>query len=188
MDSVSVAFELMQLELENEVEYLNSDGAECFKNSRYQQASELSERGKTLARFCDNVKALAGQWHSEFSDDFPQDEIKSLETARSIQSSTKSAKTRLIVMFEDGKTIQYPKAADTMAETFRVMGFEKVCTTNVVVNREPIVSRARSEKHIYNDTEMDGYFVKTHSNTVQKKKNIEDVAKQLGIPIKVEVI
>lgn len=187
-DSVSIAFELMLLELDTEEENLNEAGVECFRNSNYESARDFTERGMALKAFREKIEALSGDWEKDFSENFPKIVVPdAVETAtRKILSSSKSSKSKLLVRFPDGKVIFEDKAADTFAQAIKIFGFDKVSDLGLVVNKEPLVSRYRSKK--YNDTEIDGFFIKTHSSTAAKKRQLEDIASKLGAGMTVSIV
>jgi hypothetical protein len=188
MNSVTVAFELMRLELDAEVENLNSLGASRFRASEYDEAAELSARGKKLQNFLSKVQALEAEWIGSFAEaaaaetDDPEIEA----TARRILSNSKAAKTALLVRFPTGDVIAEPKAADTLVAVLRRVGMERVEQLGILVNGENIVSRTRSKK--YNEASAPPFFVKTHSSTSQKKRNIEQISDALGLGLTVEII
>jgi hypothetical protein len=68
MDSVTVAFELMRLELEAEVESLNNGGAKHFCESAYEEANALIQKGKALKAFCLKGIALEEEWRDAFAE------------------------------------------------------------------------------------------------------------------------
>ncbi len=112
MESVTVAFELMKLELEAAVEDLNTQGAELFRCSQYEEAKELTDHGGTLRHFCDRVDELATEWNNNFANvggDEPTEQEQ--QAARTILSASKSSRTRLLVTFSDGTAIAEKTAA-----------------------------------------------------------------------------
>lgn len=187
MDSVTVAFELMRLELDAEVENLNSLGASRFRASQYDEAAELTARGKKLQNFLAKVQTLEAEWISSFAEaaaDLEDPEVES--TARRILSNSKSAKTALLVRFPSGEVVAEEKAADTLVAVIRRAGMERVEGLGILVNGENIVSRTPSRK--YNEAIEPPFFVKTHSSTSQKKRNIEQISGALGLGLTVEII
>lgn len=187
MNSVTTAFELMKLELETAVEDLNSQGSKLFRESRYEEAKDLTDRGKQLRAFCDRVELLANEWMATFSeDDCKEDTEREFEAARTILSASKASRTRLLVTFSDGTTFAEKTAAQTLAKTIERIGFERVESVGVVVNGENIVSKEKSKK--YNEVEMPPYFIKTHSSTDQKKRNLEQIAKALSLNLDISII
>ncbi|TDE33834.1 hypothetical protein [Antarcticimicrobium sediminis] len=187
MSSVTTAFELMKLELETAVEDLNTQGSELFRESRYEEAKALIDRGKQLRAFCDKVEALANEWTATFSgDDHDEDTEKEFQTARTILSASRGSCTRLLVKFSDGTIFAEKTAAQTLAKVIERIGCEQVASVGVLVNGEKIVSTEKSKK--YSDIEVPPYFIKTHSSTDQKKRNLEQISKALGLNLNISII
>ncbi|MGR3821690.1 MAG: hypothetical protein ACU0A5_03855 [Salipiger marinus] len=186
-DSVSVAFDLMGQELAAAIEDLNGAGAEAFRQSRYAEATELGEKGRALAEFHARVAALAAEWTERFA---AQDMVETAPeqvdaVARQITSASKAPKTGLRVRFPDGHEIERKTAALTLAHALQRIGFEKVAPLGLVVNREPLVSRSPSQR--YDSVPMGRVFVRTSSSTAAKKRQLEQIARQLGLELQVEI-
>lgn len=187
MSSVSTAFELMKLELETAVEDLNTQGSELFRESRYDEARALTDRGSQLRAFCDRVETLANEWMETFSeDDTEEDAEKEFQTARTILSASQAPRTRLLVTFNDGSTLADKTAAQTLAKVIERIGCERVASVGVLVNGENIAAKEKSKK--YSDIEVPPYFIKTHSSTDQKKRNLEQISKALGLDLEIAII
>ncbi len=188
MASVTVAFELMRLELDAEVENLNALGASRFRASQYEEAAELSAKGRKLQNFLAKVQTLEAEWISSFAEaaavDIEDPEVEA--TARQILSNSKSAKTALLVRFPAGEVVAEKKAADTLVAVVRRAGMERVEQLKILVNGEIIVSRTPSKK--YFESSAPPFFIKTHSSTSQKKRNIEQISDALGLGLTVEII
>lgn len=175
MESVTIAFELMKLELDSAVEDLNSQGAELFRKSHYESAKDLTDKGRALQGFYERVEKLASEWNEKFSEQ-SENEISEQEqnTAKTILSASKASKTRLLVKFQDGSAIAERTAAHTLAKVIERIGFEKVAALGITVNKENLVSKSQSKK--YNDIEVKPYFVKSHSSTHQKRRHLEQIS------------
>ncbi len=188
MDSVSIAFELMRLELAAEVENLNSQGASFFRSSLYEEANELSSKGKKLQNFLLKVQALEAEWVGSFAEaaaleiDGPEVEA----TARRILSNSKSAKTGLLIRFPTGEVISEKTGADTLVAVIKMVGMERVEKLGILVNGENIVSRTPST--LYNETRAAPFYIKTHSSTSEKKRRIDQISEALGLGLTVEII
>ncbi|MGR3479908.1 hypothetical protein [Salipiger marinus] len=186
-DSVSVAFDLMGQELAAAIEDLNGAGADAFRQSRYAEASELGEKGRALAEFHARVAALAAEWTERFA---AQDMVETAPeqvdaVARQITGASKAPKTGLRVRFPDGHEIERKTAALTLAHALQRIGIEKVAPLGLVVNREPLVSRSPSQR--YDSVPMGRVFVRTSSSTAAKKRQLEEIARQLGLELQVEI-
>lgn len=187
MDSVGIAFELMRLELEAEVESLNDDGAKLFRESKYDLADALTKKGKALQTFCKKITLLEEEWVKSFTADVDDpEEANVTSAARTILSATKASKTALLVRFSDGEVISEKTAAGTLVKFIQKAGMESVADLGVLVNSENIVSRSSSKR--YNETHVPPFYVKTHSSTRQKKKNIEDIADKLSLGCEVMIV
>jgi len=187
MDSVGIAFELMRFELEAEVESLNSDGAKHFRESQYDLAKALTNKGKALHIFSEKVRELEKEWEESFAAGIGEPEEASVTAAaRTILSGTKASKTALLVRFSDGEVISEKTAAGTLVKFIQKAGIESVADLEVFVNAENIVSKSSSMK--YNETSAPPFFIKTHSSTAQKKRNIEDISKALGLICEVMIV
>lgn len=187
MESVRTAFELMKLELEATVENLNAEGAELFRLSRYEEANDLIAKGKALRNFCHRVDQLSDEWIENFSPDTGAEASeKEQETARTILSASKSSRTGLLVRFKDGSIICEKTAALTLAKTIERIGFERVAGLGIKVNKEDIVSRNPSTK--YGEVPLNGYFIKTHSSTDQKKRTLEQISRRLNLELEVTIV
>ena len=111
--------------------------------------------------------------------------IPQADIARKILAHSKSSKTSLLVRFVDGTVIAERTAALTLAKTIQKIGFGRVESLGIVVNGEAIVSKSKSLK--YNDTLIDGRYIKTHSSTQQKARNLVQISEALGLDLEVQV-
>ncbi|MBW3096497.1 hypothetical protein [Pseudohoeflea coraliihabitans] len=188
MDSVTIAFELMRLELGAEVDNLNAYGASLFHESQYEEATKLGERGKALRGFLEKVQLLEAEWVNSFAGTAEVDyQDPAVEAAtRQILSNSKSPKTALLVRYPCGEVVAEKKGADTLIEVIKRAGAERVAKLGILVNSENIVSRTPSKK--YNEARVPPHFIKTHSSTAQKKRNIEQISDALGLGLTVEII
>jgi hypothetical protein len=188
MDSVSVAFELMQIELEAAVENLNSDGTNYFHKAEYEMAQNLADKGTALQQFRARVEALAHEWQSVFSEHTEEMDLNTTaeDSARRILSTTKASRTGLFVKFPSGIVFSENTAAETLVKAIEQIGFERVARLNIRVNGENIVSREASTK--YNETKVDSFFIKTHSSTSQKQRHLLQISDELSLKLTVKIV
>jgi hypothetical protein len=100
-----------------------------------------------------------------------------------------NGKTVLRVTFPDGTVIADKKAKITFAETIKRIGLMKVRNLGITFCHVPIVSNTLDKK--YGQAQIpvgDGLYVMTHSSTHDKKNQIDKIAKELGVKLKVEEI
>lgn len=98
----------------------------------------------------------------------------------------RSSRTRLKVTFPDGLVIQEMTAALTFAMVIDRLGMEQVASLGWRVNGEPLLSRQQSQN--YHQEKVGSWFIMTHSNTNYKKRILDGLAMQLGVPLRVEII
>lgn len=100
-----------------------------------------------------------------------------------------NGKTVLRVTFPDGTVIADKKAKITFAETIKRIGLMKVRNLGISFCHVPIISNTLDKK--YGQAQIpvgDGLYVMTHSSTHDKKKQLDKIAKELGVKLKVEEI
>lgn len=97
----------------------------------------------------------------------------------------KAAPKTLKVTLPDGRVICHDKAAQTLVDVIEYIGFERVESLNWSVSSQPFVSR---ERYPRNQQEKDGWYVTSHSSTLFKKKQIEDLSKKFKLHLKVEIV
>ena len=100
-----------------------------------------------------------------------------------------NGKTVLRVTFPDGTVIADKKAKITFAETIKRIGLMKVRNLGISFCHVPIVSNTLDKK--YGQAQIpvgDGLYVMTHSSTHDKKKQLDKIAKELGMKLKVEEV
>jgi ElaB/YqjD/DUF883 family membrane-anchored ribosome-binding protein len=176
-DGVSIAFESIIDELQKVAEVIADQGALAFKERRPDKAKRLSEAQKNLNSIIEKVKNLLKKWQAD---------IKGEGGEVSVKGEKGGKKTRLRVRFNNGKVIEQYKAADTFALTIKEMGFSKVEALEVTLNGFQLVGHQKSNE--YDQRQIDGWYVGTHSNTKAKKKILEKIASRLGVGLEVEII
>jgi hypothetical protein len=67
-----------------------------------------------------------------------------------------------------------------------LLPIERVVDLGLKVNCLPLVSKQQAEK--YNQTEINGYYVMTHSSTQAKRNKLLEIAGALGEKVVVNVV
>lgn len=108
------------------------------------------------------------------------------------QKATKqdiAPKTILRVTMPDGSVIKRKSAKDTFIEVIKKIGVDKVRPVGLKFCKIPIISNTRDAK--YGTAQHDvggGWLILTHSSTGDKKKQLDRIAKALGLNLKVEIV
>ena len=125
--------------------------------------------------------------------------LKKVEKTKIIsreRGSNMGKATRLKVKFGDGTVISESKAVDTLKKTILKFGVEKVAQLCIApydsilqLNKVTLVTRKRDAQYGNRQHEVgNGWLVFTCSNTPAKKRQIEAIAKSLGIKVTVKII
>lgn len=186
-DGVSVAFQIILDEIAAVVEEVNAQGAAFMMNSDYPKAQAAITSGRKLSSFGEKLESLRQEWIAGLDEPTrAQVRIEPASVAHSIASAPKSPKTVLVVKFPDGTVIYEATAAATYVKTLKKLGLSRVGGLGIQINNHPLVSKERSST--YTQTEIDGYLVMTHSNTENKRKQLENIAAQLKVELAVDVV
>ncbi|MBQ8593197.1 MAG: hypothetical protein IJ467_02750 [Bacteroidaceae bacterium] len=104
--------------------------------------------------------------------------------------------TRLRVEFSDGTVISESKAVDTLKKAILKFGVERVAQLCIApydsilqLNKVNLVTKKRDPQYGNRQHEVgNGWLVFTCSNTPSKKRQIEAIAKALGIKVTVKIV
>lgn len=100
-----------------------------------------------------------------------------------------SDKTVLRVTFPDGKIIAERRAKYTYVETIRRIGLMRVRNLGIKFCGVPIVSTTIDKKYGSAQVPVEnGLYILTHSSTKDKKMQLDRIATELGLKLKVEII
>ena len=117
----------------------------------------------------------------------PSVKEKGNKTDRVNTSSTKSPWTGLMVTFPDGKIINRRYAYETLIEVVEKIGVKKVESLHMKHLGLEFISKSKDD--FYNQHELPGgYLIVTHSATVKKRQQIEEISERLNLGLKVEIV
>jgi hypothetical protein len=122
--------------------------------------------------------------------DFLHDNKRQLFSERTtftISPHSKSAKTILSVKFPNGKTISHRFANETLVDTIKIIGHEKVKGLNIICCGVPLVSSIKDDFYTQHQL-ASKVFVMTHSSTKTKKEQLDEISKKLGLGLKTEIV
>lgn len=95
---------------------------------------------------------------------------------------------RLKATFEDGAVVCDTSATQTMIETIRRIGVERVAGLNMEVCHIPLVSQEINPRYARWTKPMgDGWYLMAQSDTRQKYMQMASLISQLGVDVKVEL-
>ena len=109
------------------------------------------------------------------------------KSGKTITSAPKAAWTGLLVTYPDGAVINNKYAYETLIQVVEKAGIEKVEKLGLKQVGLDFISKTRDD--FYNQHELPGgYLIVTHSATIKKKQQIEEISKKMGLGLKVEVV
>lgn len=186
-DGVSTAFQIILEEIDLIVSEVNTQGAAFFRNNDYPKAEEALATGKKLQMFRTKLDSLKGEWISGLDEPTRQKVlVQQSAVVKSINSSSKSSKTILVVRFADGTVFFEPKASDTFAKAVKKIGIPKVAALKIKVNNFDLVSQQHSET--YSQTEIDEFLIMTHSSTEAKRDKLLEISAALHVKLSVDIV
>ncbi len=117
----------------------------------------------------------------------PVPPTRNLASGGSSNRRGKRPSTRLAVTMPDRTTIDDTVATDTFVEVIRLLGIQRVRDLNKVLNNNrDLIST--SEDLTQQQRELDGYYINVNTSTKVKSALLEEIAADLGVPLKVEII
>lgn len=182
-DGVSIALELILDEISVVAEQLRKENADALGAEQFPKAKTLIESAEKLVAFREKLRALQTEWRSGI--DQPT-RTRVQPAGYEIPPHDKGPATHLRVALPDGTVIQEPTAALTFAKALEAVGLDKVRTLGLKLNGFPLVDTSAHPK--YQQQRLGRYWVATHSNTAKKQEILRQVARMLGLQIKVFIV
>ena len=92
----------------------------------------------------------------------------------------------LFVTMPNGETVNHSTSADTFVEVIEKLGIERVRSLGCIVSGVPLISA--SDHPTYTQRKSGRYYIMTNTDTKTKKRYLEEIATDLGVQLKVEII
>lgn len=115
--------------------------------------------------------------------------VKVLEVNKKNSRENNTPVYQLKITFENGKVIQEKKAAETLRQFIMTVGIKKVSALGIKQCNVPLVSNILDSKYGSDQKPIgNGWYLMSRNNTHSKKRDIERIAKALGIQVTVEIV
>jgi len=161
---------------------LKMAGAEAYLLGDFSQVANITDS-------CRKLQALEAEIKSTVNKFDAKHKVRPTEKPsfyKMDKNRTRKPGDRLIVKVA-GKVIEEPTIAETFVKTLRVFGLERVAKLNKTLASIPLM--AKSPVNGYQaQRRCDGWFITTHVNKASATTVLEEIAKELHIPVKVEFI
>ena len=106
-----------------------------------------------------------------------------------LQEPRRKKNSILRVEFPDGKVIQHPTAADTLAEVINTHYPDLIAEIGITHANVPLVSKVLDAKYAdYQKPIDDGWYVFTNTRTEKKRDDLLRISKELDLGLKVDVV
>lgn len=116
-------------------------------------------------------------------------QVKVLEVNKKNSRENNTPVYQLKITFENGKVIQEKKAAETLRQFIMTVGIKKVSALGIKQCNVPLVSNILDSKYGSDQKPIgNGWYLMSRNNTHSKKRDIERIAKALGIQVTVEIV
>lgn len=172
------------------------------KRTQYAAIKELC-LGRKL--FLDDVEALLepyvdsnnlhivyqkGKLHINACSDTPHQLTEGVPIGDARRSNTKNPKlTRLRIILPDGKAIEDKVVAETFAKFIKHVGVKKVKSLGLQCMNVPLISTDKEPLSNIGHKDLgNGLYLITHTSTLRKKRQIEQIADLLHLDVEVEFV
>lgn len=126
---------------------------------------------------------------SDAKEILPDPQVEHKEIGKTSSKGNIAPATRLRITLSDGRVIQESQAAETFRQFVIMVGPERVRSLGMTQCKVPLISNTLDSKYKRAQKPVgNGWYLMTNSNTQTKKRDIERIAKELGIKLRVEII
>ena len=183
-DGVNAAFGMVTEELDSVIAKCREEAKEKTDAGKYDEVKAAAQICEDLENFKSEISEFRAKWNMGFR---RKPEFAPVApTARRRQTGGRNPTQKLAVTFEDGTRFDYPIAANTLTAVIEKVGVERVKQIGLTVSGVPLVSRSNPRN--LNSRKCQGHYVMTPTATDHKARQIKEIARQLGIKLRVEVV
>jgi hypothetical protein len=161
---------------------LKMAGAESCLIGDFSQVTVINDSCRKLQALESEIKATVNSFDARYN-------ARSVEKAsfhKKDSNRTRKQGCLLKVTVAD-KVIEEATIKETFVKTLRVFGLDRVAKLNKVVTSIPLLARTPVNGY-QNQRRCDGWFITTHVNMHTATAVLEEIGKQLNMPVKVEFI
>jgi len=168
--------------LHNATDDLKMAGAEAYLIGDFSRVDVITNSCRKLQALEAEIKSTVNKFDAKYI----ARPVAKPNFYKKDKNRTRKPGDRLIVKVA-GKVIEEPTIAETFVKTLRIFGLERVAKLNKTLASIPLM--AKSPVHGYQaQRRCDGWFITTHVNKASATTVLEEIAKELHIPVKVEFI
>lgn len=181
-EAVSTKFTELFAELNHATDDLKIAGAEANLNGDFSQVAVINDNCRRLQGLGDDIKAVLNRFESN-------QPIRLVEKTKTQKNKNRIRQSggRLRVILTH-KTIEQSTIAETFFETLKMFGLDRVAKLNKVVSSLPLVAKTPNINGYQTQKRYGDWYVTTHVNKHNATNLLEEIGRQLNIPVKVETV
>jgi hypothetical protein len=181
-ETVSNKFSELFTVMNTATDDLKMAGADALLLGDFAQVGNITDACRQLQMLEMEIKAIVNNIDAKYT---------ARATEKPVFYKKDSQRTRkpgsLLRVTVAGKVIEEPTIKETFVKTLRAFGLDRVAKLNKTVTSVPLLARTPVNGY-QNQRRCDGWFITTHVNMVTAKNVLEEIGKQLNMPVKVEFI
>ena len=181
-ETVTTKFTELFAALHSATDDLKMAGAEACLNGDFSQVTALNDSCRKLQALESNVKAAVNDFDAKYT----ALTVEKTGFHKKDKHRTRKQGGRLRVTVA-GKVIEQQTIAETFFEALKIFGLERVAKLNKTVTSIPLIAKTPTSDY-QKQRRCDGWFITTHVNKVSATTVLEEIAKALNMPVKVECI
>ena len=181
-EAVSTKLSELFAALHSATDDLKMAGAESCLIGDFSQVTVINDSCRKLQTLESEIKATVNNFDARYN-------ARSVEKAgfhKKDSNRTRKQGCLLRVTVAD-KVIEEATIKETFVKTLRVFGLDRVAKLNKVVTSIPLLARTPVNGY-QNQRRCDGWFITTHVNMHTATAVLDEIGKQLNMPVKVEFI
>lgn len=119
-----------------------------------------------------------------------KEKIQKLESSISLPKNRKSPEkaAKLVVTFSDGSVVKNNRVSDTFTEVIYKIGAERVSKLGFIQNGGELVGKQKHPKFYSQYPLEGGWLVCVHSSTADKMRHLQNISKQLGLNLDIQLV
>jgi hypothetical protein len=181
-EAVTTKFTELFATLHSATDDLKMAGAEACLNGDFSQVAALNDSCRKLQALESNIKATVNNFDAKYIAQTV--EMTGFHKKDKHRTRKQGGRLRVIVA---GKVIEQRTIAETFVETLKIFGLERVAKLNKIVTSIPLIARTPTSDY-QTQRRCDGWYVTTHVNRHTAPAILEEISKELNMPVKVEFI
>lgn len=181
-EAVTTKFTELFAALHSATDDLKMAGAEACLIGDFSQVTVINDSCRKLQALEAEIKAAVNNFDVKYN--ARPVEKSGFHKKESNRTRKQGGRLRVTVA---GKVIEQHTIAETFVETLKAFGLERVAKLNKTVTSIPLIARTPTNDY-QTQRRCDGWFITTHVNKVSATTVLEEIAKALNMPLKVECI